>query len=1135
VKWFEEKEKMSIKDMRLGLYNFSSTTAWYLGILLGMAIATGLVIFIFFTPLHPGTGSMHNNVLIGILTLLGMTWMAVWGWHFVTSRYIIYFISWIISLVQRFLTNGLVRFLVLIFIVVFIQRWRLCWLTPPMEGLKIFNLSELLQLSFIITTLSLTLIILLFVLLYKSRKRIVISEFLNHTGQKELDAPVKGIAPAIVSEIVRLVNLYKDIDEIQPSAQKSIPEATLSITAVDKDFEDALGGQFEVQVGAGMKINVGSLFKLLGRLIRGPKLCGCLQKEGNKLILTAWITRGRMQGNWRVHSKEIKDVSVQAATEKISGMIEEMTCRLFMEASKFGSPRWEVAKHYAKGLRKYREAKQTENNRIQLHEAMADFNTALGMDNRFAECYYNLGIIYNKLDNKKSAKAAFRKSLEEKPGNYNSYYELSRSSREDDDHSNARWFCEQAINLQPSDPNTWNLWVVILYEDWYKKKGGYQLDTFRGKLDVENEIIRKAEIAVMLSWKALCRAKAKGESAKIQKDKVVLAVLCIRNLAVLRGMKLSWWTRWLFKQAFFLSQDDNDLNFELGKYYYRKGNFPATRKAFSRIYEDALDVDDALRYWASYTHTNAIRYHKTKKTKFLQITQDGSTHFLDIAADMLQNENVYMDDKSFRHRLDQCINIMAKALDMVFEKKEREFWFISHFIEILGKLKKIKDIDEIKAVHRREHKKISKHMIWAGIQLDIAVAKQALEIEPNNDLSIRLLKDAIGKLVESYPRQIKKLRLHMYLAEIYLDKKALKHALFHAGEAVQLNPFKPEERLLLGKVHRAFKSYDKAIAELECSFQLAPDSLNNLMILAELGETYKEKGENACKAEDIQKAFSAAIKIFEQALIIVRSTSFLESEKESKQYAEFIGIIHFFLGTFHYELVKYDTSAAHFRTAAQMGYEPVLSLIKVGWSYINAGSFSQAKYVLDEADRIKNSPRIYQKEFPDENKKFEKERHIIEIKLGQAAAFAEGAVDVGKEKREALEGANNRLNEVFTELEALQGKGKKLEEEDRRFIPRAWAMYHESRGLIYLKEGYCQKALFEFEQAVDHRANARLYLRIAKIHRQCAAGSISSGMRNHIFLARNACTLCKKHNIRQKYGDDIERLLKELDELEKKI
>ena len=465
---------MIIKNNKLKVYRFSSKCVCSTNFWWWVIIATGLVVYLFSESRSPGTEIQHT-FLGGLLIIWGLAWLVVLGWYFVTPRYILYFMAWLLSLIRRFLANGLVRFLILLFIVVLLQRGRIYFMSYAPGRIMIFDPGELLQLPFIITTLSLTLIILIFIGLFKARKRIVISEFLNHTGYKELDNPVKSIAPAIVSEILRFINLYRTIDEIQPSAERKSLEATLSVTTIDKDLEDALGGQFEVQVGPGMKINLGSLLKLLSRLVRGPNLCGCLQREGNKLVLTAWITRGRMQGNWRARSGDIDNFSLQPAIGKMSGMIEEITCRMFTDLNQIGSPRWEVIKSYSQGLRKYRDTERTKvNQMILLNEAKEHFNQALSKDDRFAECYYNLGIIYKRLDNKRSAKAAFRKALEKKPDDYNSYYQLAICFREDSDYENARWFCEQAVNLQPSNPKAWNLWVVILYEEWYKKNKGYQ-------------------------------------------------------------------------------------------------------------------------------------------------------------------------------------------------------------------------------------------------------------------------------------------------------------------------------------------------------------------------------------------------------------------------------------------------------------------------------------------------------------------------------------------------------------------------------------------------------------------------------------------------------------------------------------
>jgi len=1102
---------MSNKSIKTGVTKFPGKHIRGIGFPLGVIIIAGLAFFIFLNPLPPGAKVPHI-VPVGILIILGLAWMAVWGWYFVTFRYILYFTARLLSLIRRFLANGLVRFLILLFIVVSVQRWRSYLMSDTPGRISIFDPGELLHLSFIITSLSLTLIILLFIGLFKARKLIVISDFSNHTGFEALDNPVKGIAPAVVSEIVRLVNLYKTIDEIRPKAENDLLKATLSVAAIDKDLEDALGGKFEVKVGPGVNINVGSLLKLLGRITRGPKLCGSLQREDNGLVLTAWVTGGRMHGNWRARGGGSDDFTLQSITGEISGMIEEITYRMFTDLNKIGTPRWEVVKRYSEGLRKYRDTERTEVNRmILLNEAKAAFNEALSKDDRFAECYYNLGIIYNKLGNKKSAEAAFRKALEEKPDDYNSYFELARYFRADGDYANAGWFCEQTVNLQPYNPKAWNLMAVILYEKWYKKEGHYKEDTFDERLDFNNEIIEKVRAAAALSWKELTHALTKNRVTKIHRNN---AALCIRNLAALKGLKCERFSGRIFRQAFFLSPDNpdnNDLYFELGRYYYRKKRYPQARKAFFKIYEDALDVEDALRFWACYTHANT----EQKAPGYQGIIKDGITHFLDIAADMLQDEDSPLEDEINDHRFKQCIRKMRAALNFIPSNervKEKDIDYISRLRENLAELKSIDDINKMKNIYDMTSKNISKDMTWAGSQLNIAAAKRALEIEPNNDISIRLLIEAIEKLNHDYRRQIKKLRLHKYLAEAYLNKKAFKSALSHARQAVRLNPFKAEERLLLGRVYCSLKNYEKALVELEYSFRLEP---GNLEILTELGETYKERGENACEPEEIKRAFNSALKIFEQALKIVGSSSYCESERESKIYANFIGLIHYYLGTFHYELVAYDASAAHFRTAARMGYKPMHSLVKAGWSYINAGSFFQAGQALDEAENV-------YKRRSETNKK-----HLIELKLAQVAAFVEGAVSIRDENRENYINANKRLDSVKIRIEELK-------EKDREFISLARAMYHECRGLLFFKKGNRLEAVSELEQAVDNRANARIYLRLAEVHRQCAAEATKkTDRRSHLFLARNACTLSQRHDLREKYGENIRLLLLEIETLEK--
>ncbi|MCK4763438.1 MAG: tetratricopeptide repeat protein [Candidatus Aminicenantes bacterium] len=1113
-------------------------------------------------------------------------------WHFVTFRYIAYFVAWIISLIRRVLANRFVKFIIIFLLVGVVQQARLFLMRLKTEA-DWFDLEEILGLRFLITTLALTLLIYCLTWIFKARKSIVISEFNNYTGLEELDKPVGAIPYRLISEIIRLKNLYKTIGELKPKTKHNlIIEATVSILDIGKSLEEAVGTNLEIQFGSKMKFGFNPL-KLFGWLVRGPKLCGCLQWEGDKMVLIAWIRGGNLNGTWRMHSDDIdntgeKEELPKFITARIPGLIDEITHHIFADLAEVGSPRWQAVKHYSNGLWQYRETVRTKENRcLTLRKAKTEFKKALAQDTEFAQCYYNLGIIYKKLGNDRAAEAAFRKALEKNPDNYKSYYKLSLIYQERKDYKNSRWFCEQAIQLQPSNALAWNLLAVIHYKKWLNdKKDHYK---YQGGLPIPKEIIETAMVAVMLSWRELCRARAKNNVTPKHKD---IATISIRNLSVLKGMKRPF-KRWFspFNQALFLSPENDDLHFELGKYYYRWEKWRKARDAFFRVYEEGVDIDEPLRYWSCYADANAHLYEKKIEEPFKETIEEGFTHFLDAAADILHNKRKDMERDIEPSRLDVNIETMKSALTRIwkYEKKikektekieihKREIEFAADLKEILNEVIEIHS-DDKKNFYENKNKDIPVCLDWARSQLNVAVGKRLLELSElekhaaNSTYSpvgqkylrqaIQLLDEAKQKLEKNYPRQITKLRLHMYLAQGYLRLEQLDKALFHAREAVRLNPFEPEERRLLGKVHIALENYKKAITELEISFRLEPD---NHEILKELGEAYKRKGENACSSTETKKAYNSARETFSQALEIIGSHSFPDQEpgENDDKYIENLGLTHYYLGYFCYELLEYDAAATHSRAAAQMGYKPVSALIQAGWNYINAGAFYRAKQAFDKAAE-------YEK-----NTQHNNSLHSIEIKLGQAAAFLEGAVSIGdkkqkeykevvkwletagkglKNEQKKLESAKRKLNIESIALKELKKKNdqdekkkihnekekkeidiiKKLKTEIDQYLdclPRLWFNYHECRGLMSFKEEKYEDALREFEQAVTYMDNARIYLRMAKTYRLYAAGNDNPDRRSHILDARNACDLCRKHDQREKHKEEIKSLLQELDTLE---
>ncbi len=135
------------------------------------------------------------------------------------------------------------------------------------------------------------------------------------------------------------------------------------------------------------------------------------------LILIAELSGGGMSWNWRVESKDLKEIAGQdEVLDDVGKMIRLMAYRIFTDLVRVGSPRWEAVRHFSEGLRSYRQIQRTETNRrVKLREAERHFMEALRDDSSFAQCHYNLGIVYNFLNEPNRLRPLFGKQSRPTP------------------------------------------------------------------------------------------------------------------------------------------------------------------------------------------------------------------------------------------------------------------------------------------------------------------------------------------------------------------------------------------------------------------------------------------------------------------------------------------------------------------------------------------------------------------------------------------------------------------------------------------------------------------------------------------------------------------------------------------------
>lgn len=406
-------------------------------------------------------------------------------------------------------------------------------------------------------------------LAYQARRRLVIQAFADHTSDTSLKVSVEGIDGLLRNELARISDVYRIIDEARPRAYGFI--------RIDADVQD-VGVMLKEAAGPsasfplfGIQIPVNFPFALFGRLVRGPRITGSVEGQGNDLALTAELSGGGLTGNWRVHPGDIQEErGVMSGEELLRVLAKQLAYRIATHVADIGSRQWRAVRSYTKGLRVYRETQSTEEDRdSKLRKAERLLFEAAQHDKHFASCHYNLGIVYNRLRELGSAEAAFRVALKKAPENYEACYALAEIHVELKEYEEALQYCEVATQVDPRDARAWDLKSYAMREVEQKRKG-YKWTLKASDTEIWEELLKPRRIAAALAWRRLCRARLYAPLPVLRRRKDT-AVLCVRNLAVVLGRAgYTGPSARAFRLALRLSPHDQDLFFCLGKVLYWK-------------------------------------------------------------------------------------------------------------------------------------------------------------------------------------------------------------------------------------------------------------------------------------------------------------------------------------------------------------------------------------------------------------------------------------------------------------------------------------------------------------------------------------------------------------------------------------
>jgi tetratricopeptide (TPR) repeat protein len=584
-------------------------------------------------------------------------------------------------------------------------------------------------------------LILLFWWIWKARKRLVIENFTDYTGdQPKSDA--RGLATLVVVRLAHLRELYQAVDE-----KRAIPtsvgvnqsvDATIKVDNVSEFLKDAVSAQSRLTLGP-LEIPVGTLFSLIGRIVQGPRIIGSLHKDNNQLILAAQRVGDKQSISWRVDRPILLSLSSEQTNPCLDDMVTELAYKMFTDLALSRTVDWVAVSSFSEGLQAYRECLRTPKiRRIKLQEAERKFIKTLAEDQKFDLAYYNLGVVYTELKQTEAAEMAFLNTIKQNPSSWVARYALALSRYETEREASEKKEAKKEKKKQQKRQVTVYDSIVQLCDRVISLKPGivatakaYRL---QGKAQIELDDLKKSRKslrrAVKLSWKALCKAEISGQGVAPLEDNGMsqletLASVCLSDLAILQSSRAKEFERqaknrnkiikicaqmrrksaylgayWLFKQALSLKRSDANYYayyfFEFGKMYYEWGRYD---KALNQLSTAARIIPDNVEFKAYLAIAYAQSYKNAGDQEDKKLALDVTKQTLALASEA--------SGRSFRETFEKLLQTceLIKQADEERNLPDTELhlpiWEMKKFLEKAREAENYLIRDELSLLERK--------------------------------------------------------------------------------------------------------------------------------------------------------------------------------------------------------------------------------------------------------------------------------------------------------------------------------------------------------------------------------------------------------------------------------------------------
>jgi tetratricopeptide (TPR) repeat protein len=1135
---------MAAYALQTRAYRFSEH--WYQALkrLGGLLVALLAVDLLLLSPwahvlgLGPRVQSVCHKLLWGLL-LSGLAGLllcfAFPAWHSVSFRYLMWWSARGLGALRRIFTTA--ALLLVSFTIAFLYL-----------ALHVLNAEGYTQILFLLVkTLLLLVLLTLPYSAYRARKRLVISDFSNHTGDPAQQGLAEGLGSRLRAELVAISTMYSVLDE----AWSPESDHRLDLTPSVQDLGDPLKGlvtpDSKISLGF-VQIPLAPVLTAFSRLMKGPRLGGGLHRSSSGLLVVAELSGGGTARSWTIGPEDLAAAADptnspprQAAAEPdraaLDGLPELLAYRILTDLAPIGPTNWRAVKNFTLGLAAYRETRRTDRDQpLKLLQAEQYLLQSLDDDKTFARCHYNLGLVYRQRGNLASAEAAFRTALKEGHETVEACLALADTCLLENSYDDSLLFCEKALRSQLTSAPAWNLAGLT------------------SRLRRQQEV-RQQEIATALSWRALCAATASGRK-EIRLTET--AVRCLHDLAIAcAGLNRLARSERLLRQALELAPQDRSIQVELGKVLFDRHNYKGAIEFFKSTSEGVWELEQQarqeLRAMAANLHLHqqeetdsfrtAAAYHyfrfldqstrlplETRENILGEQWQGGGGQEQSVADydgrlraayDFLKSLEQGEGDSARLQKLREPLAELVRRLCPEGNTDDRQ-------LATAGAQTASLDTTALPAAWRQLANAASPRAAdaddvlhdwnWALAQVEVKLAQS----EPLAEARKRL-EGAIDRLSTSHRDQIRTQGLHGQLGWQYLQlaqnegdggRGFLDKALFHAEKAVALEPQGAWERTRLAEIYLYLHDFERAESELTWSIRLKPNDSATLRLIAVI---YWRRGVELREVEPRRQALLRGTSLLSHALALIGSEP-LTAGRVTDQVDE-RAWAHYWLGIFYGELMMYSKAIAHLKVALSLGFKLVQATIDLASCYDQARAYDQAQQefrkALAQARTQHSRTRSWSKPAAVQGEELPINTLLVIAYLGLAFLYADLGVNLGRAERLTL-CARLRLARMNPETQAASLRDNELR-----------ARYHECLGALHFRRGELDQAIDEIERAVALYYGSLSYLLLAR-YRLAKAKSVREGASRWRELAREACLRVRETDVRGEYAAEIAELLGEL-------